>query len=63
MHKIDFEHLEKEIPQGLFDLRVRGFPFNKDRPVLNFFLQGVTVFIAAAIFGFMLGHSFTVLCN
>lgn len=62
MHKIDFEHLEKEIPQGLFDLRVRGFPF-KDRPVLNFFLQGVAVFLAAAGFGFALGHSFTALCN
>ena len=56
--------IEKDVhlPKELLLVGIQHFPF-KNRNVLNFFIQGIAVFIAAAISGFMIGHFLDVLCK
>jgi hypothetical protein len=56
--------IEKDIhlPTGLILVGIQHFPF-KNRNVLNFFIQGITVFIVAAIVGFEAGHIVNALCH
>jgi hypothetical protein len=50
------------IPAELLLVGIQNFPF-KRRNVLNFFIQGTVVFVASALFGYIVGHSITALCN
>ncbi len=51
-----------QIPPELLLVGIQNFPF-KGRNVTNFFIQGIAVFLAAALFGYAAGHSISVLCN
>ncbi len=50
------------IPPELLLVGIQNFPF-KGRNVLNFFVQGIAVFLASALFGYVMGHSISALCS
>lgn len=56
--------IEKDVhlPTELLLVGIQHFPF-KNRNVLNFFIQGIAVFIMAAATGFMAGRFIDVLCK
>ncbi len=56
--------IEKDIhiPAQLLLVGIQHFPF-KHRNVLNFFIQGIVVFLVAAWVGYEAGHHLVVICQ
>lgn len=54
--------MDVKIPPELLLIGIQNFPF-KGRNVANFFIQGIVVFIASALFGFTGGHLISVACQ
>ena len=52
------------IPKGLLMVAIQNFPFKGDRHhVLNFLLQGLTVFVVSFTLGFMTDRFVTLVCR
>ena len=51
-----------QIPAELALVGVQHFPF-KNRNVLNFFLQGIAVFLVSAWAGYEAGHHLFIVCK
>lgn len=54
--------MDIKIPPELMLVGIQNFPF-KGRNVLNFFIQGIAVFCASALFGYLVGHTLSALCH
>jgi len=56
--------IEKDIhiPAQLALVGIQHFPF-KNRNVLNFFIQGIAVFLVSALVGYEAGHHLIFVCN
>lgn len=52
------------IPKGLLLVSIQNFPFKGDHHhVLNFFLQGLAVFVVSFALGFMTDHFIALVCR
>ena len=52
------------IPKGLLLVSIQNFPFKGGRHhVLNFFLQGLAVFVVSFALGFMTDHFIALVCQ
>ena len=59
-------NIEKDIhiPKGLLLVAIQNFPFKGDRHhVLNFFLQGFSIFIISFALGFTADHLIALACR
>lgn len=64
MHKIDIEK-DIHVPPELLANRIMGFPFKSGsgHTVLNFLIQGVTLFLLSVVGGFMVGYFISTFCK
>ena len=59
---MDIEH-DIHIPKGLLLVAIQNFPFKGDHRVLNFFLQGFSIFLVSFALGYTADHLIALACR